>query len=163
MGIIFSRKRIRLESWDYSNSGYYFVTVCTKNGDCLFGDIVNGVMDLSEYGIIAESELVMIPTRYDNVDVDKYIVMPNHVHMIVGINGSVSGNKKADLPNIVGKYKAGVTRAVGNAFMRSQQIWQRRYYDHIIRNEKDYWRVSRIIDENVYKWAEDEYYEKPNE
>ena len=106
------RKNIRLKDYDYSQGGYYFVTVCTKDRLNLFGDIINGEIQLNEVGMIAESELLKIESRYDNVRIDKYVVMPNHVHMIIVIDSAERINPfptGIDIPNIVGKYKAGVT------------------------------------------------------
>jgi REP element-mobilizing transposase RayT len=157
------RKKIRLDGYDYSSAGYYFITMCVKGNAHLFGEVSNGTMRLNEYGIIAENELLKIPFRYDNcVQIPKHIVMPNHIHMIVAIPTTERINPfptKADIPNIVGKYKAGVTRIVGNAFMR-YAIWQPRFQDHIIRNEEAYRNIWRYIDNNPAKWAEDDYFVK---
>jgi len=155
------RKQIRLRDYDYSQAGCYFITICAKNRECLFGDIVGGEMLPNEYGMIAKSEIERISTRYDNVSIGGYVIMPNHVHLIVRINPSERINpfptKVADIPNIIGKYKAGVTRIVGNAFMRSAKraIWQGRYHDHIIRNEKSYQEIAEYIENNPMRWELD--------
>jgi REP element-mobilizing transposase RayT len=164
------RKYIRLKNFDYSQTGYYFITICVKNGYELFGEILNGKMNLNEYGNIAKNELLNIPSRYENVQIDKFIIMPNHIHMIVVIYKAELMNQterinpfptKVDIPNIIGKYKAGVTRAVGNAFMRSgimrSEIWQKRYHDRIIRDEEENNRIWKYIDENPLNWDNDEY------
>ena len=116
-------------------------------------------MLLNEYGNVANDEILKIPSRYDNVKIDNHIVMPNHVHLIVVIESTERINPfpTADIPNIIGKYKAGVTRIVGNAFMRSA-IWQPRFHDHIIRNEAEFQRIWQYINENPMNWEEDCFY-----
>ena len=157
------RKNIRLKGYDYSSPGYYFITIGTKNRVYLFGEIDDGNMLLNEYGNIANAELIKIPSRYDNVRIDNYVIMPNHIHMIVVIE-QIKGETErinpfptADIPNIIGKYKAGVTRTVGNAFMRSD-IWQIRFHDYIIRNKNEYDYIYKYINENPDKWEEDKFY-----
>jgi REP element-mobilizing transposase RayT len=76
------RKNIRLKGYDYSKEGYYFITICTKNRLNLFGSIFNGEMYLNDYGKIAENELLNISSHYDKIQIDKFVVMPNHIHMI---------------------------------------------------------------------------------
>ncbi|MCL1823536.1 MAG: hypothetical protein FWG44_04975, partial [Oscillospiraceae bacterium] len=168
---------IRLKNFDYSRAGYYFITICIKDKMDLFGEILNGKMYLNDYGKIAENELLNIPSHYNNVNIDKFIIMPNHIHMIVVICKTEHMNiaeqinlterinpfpTKVDMPNIIGKYKAGVTRTVGNAFMRSdiirQEIWQKRYHDRIIRNEEEYLKIWQYIEENSEHWNEDRYF-----
>jgi len=153
------RKPNRLKNYDYSQSGSYFVTICTKNNECLFGEIINGEMRLNEWGKIAQNELCSIAEHYENVVVDKFVIMPNHVHMIISIRLTERINPfptVVDVPNIVGKYKAGVTRIVGNAFMRSEferkPIWQKSYHDHIIRNQDEYNRIAKYIESNPANW-----------
>jgi len=165
------RKDIRLKGYNYSEAGYYFITLCTKDKRNLFGKITDGMIYLNDCGKFAESELQNIPSHYDRVQIDKYIVMPNHVHMIVVINPARKINQAerinpfptTDIPHVIGRYKAGVTRIVGNAFMRSDplartEIWQKRYHDHIIRNEAEYLKIWKYIDENPMKWEVDKYF-----
>jgi len=158
------RKNIRLKGYDYSQAGYYFITICVKDKMDFFGEVLNGKVCLNECGEIAENELIKIPTHYDNVKIDKFIIMPNHIHMIIVIFSPERINPfptKVDIPNIVGKYKAGVTRTVGNAFMRSDimrnEIWQKSFHDHIIRDEEEYKYIWKYIDENPLNWESDEY------
>ena len=154
------RKHIRLKGYDYSSAGYYFITICTKKRANLFGEIIRGEMCLNNFGIIANTELLNIPSRYTNVEIDNYIIMPNHIHLIVVIKPTERINPfptKADISNIIGNYKAGVTRIVGNAFMRSE-LWQSRFHDHIIRSKSKYDYIYQYIDENPAKWEEDCFY-----
>ena len=106
------------------------------------------------------------PTRlreydYSNIKIDNYVVMPNHIHMIITIEETERINPfptlKYDIPDVIGKLKAGISRNVGNAFMHSekQKIWQTSFHDHIIRGEKDYQKLWEYIDTNVIQWKKD--------
>ena len=158
------RKNIRLKGFDYSSPGAYFVTICTCQKLHLFGQIKNGEILLNRLGEIVQQELGKIESRYNNIQIDKFVVMLNHIHMIIVIVDAEGINPfptiQNDIPNVVGKYKAGVTRNVGNAFMHSikKSIWQRSFYDHIIRSEEDYLKIWEYIDTNVLKWEQDCYY-----
>ena len=158
------RKPTRLKEYDYSQNGAYFITICTHNKRHLFGDIINSQMHLNDLGKIAEKQILNIESHYMNVQIDKYIVMPNHIHMIITILETERINPfptiKYDIPNIVGKFKSGVSRIVGNAFMYSvkRPIWQSSFHDHIIRGEKDYQKIWEYIDTNVASWEKDCFY-----
>ena len=131
-------------------------------------DIVgDGALDvpnvlLSPIGNLAKQELLNIETHYDNIKIDKFAIMPNHIHLIIQITERINPfpTKKHDISNVVGKYKAAVTRRVGNAFMHSEKIkiWQTSFHDHIIRGEKDYLKIWDYIDNNPQKWNEDCFY-----
>ncbi len=153
------RKLNRLNGYDYAEVGVYFITICTKNRECLFGDVINREIVLNEFGKIVENGINNIKCHYENVDVDSHIIMPNHLHLIISINPTERINPfpTVDIPNIIGKFKAGVTRNIGNAFMRSDMggIWQKSYHDHIIRNEKDYFRIKEYIQNNPSSWQND--------
>ncbi len=157
------RKATRLKEHDYSQNGYYFVTICAKDKQKFFGEIVgDGVYDipqmkLSAIGEIVKTELLNVEKHYDNVRIDKFVIMPNHIHIVIQITERINPfpTKKYDLSNVVGKYKAAVSRSVGNAFMHSAKIWQTSFHDHIIRNEADYQRIWNYIHTNPAKWQED--------
>lgn len=166
------RKHVRLAEYDYSQPGYYFVTVCTKEKQHLFGEIISGKMVYRPIGIIAAEELEQIERHRENVRIEKSVVMPNHIHAVVRIVGrdmtchvrpaanQFSRPQKDALPMIVGAYKAAVTRR-GRAAMTSHgptTLWQGRYYEHVIRSEREFREISRYIDENPLKWDQDEYY-----
>ena len=160
------RKPTRLKGYDYSTSGAYFVTVCTHQKLHLFGEIKNGEMLFNDLGKIANQQILNIESHYKNVKIDKYVVMPNHIHMIIMIFETERINPfptiRYDISNIVGKFKASITRNVGNAFMHSvrKPIWQRSFHDHIIRGEKDYQKLWEYIDTNVMCWEKDCFYQK---
>ena len=159
------RRSIRLQGYDYSSSGAYFVTLCTQNRECVFGEIVEGEMRLSPIGRIALQCWQGIPDHFKNVQLDAYVIMPDHVHGIVIIqNEAEVGVRHVELrqntfqhivPNslssIVLQYKASVTRICRREnFTRFR--WQRNYYEHIIRREKDYHAIQRYIIDNPFKW-----------
>lgn len=147
-----SRKSPRMKCFDYSSSRYYFITVCAYQHRCLFGTITltpeNGEMQLSECGEIVEHHIDMLDKRYALVSVHKYVIMPNHLHMILLLENECSDS----VTKIIGLFKSGVSREAGNT------VWQRSFYDHVIRNEEDYRMIWHYIDNNPAKWAMDKYY-----
>jgi len=153
---------MRLKGYDYSSAGCYFITVCIRTQEFLFGNIIAGEMHLSENGNIAKNELLHIPRHYENVKIDKYTIMPNHIHAIITIVGAPlaapagegTGRASASptIGNIVRGYKAGVSRSIGFT------PWQRSYHDHIIRDDTEYHRISQCIDQNPATWQQDQYY-----
>ena len=158
------RKPTRLKKYDYSTPGAYFVTICTHKKSHIFGKIDNEQMQLNKLGIIVNNEILLIKSHYSNVQIEKYTIMPNHIHMIISISETERINpfptKKHDISNIIGKFKAGVTRNVGNAFMHSapKTIFQSSFHDHIIRDENDYKKIWEYIDTNVKRWENDCFY-----
>lgn len=144
----FVRKNPRLKDYDYSLGGYYFITICTKDKLHYFGEVLNEKMDLTTIGEIANKNIEILQKTYKTIKIDKYVLMPNHVHMILIIDKETN----LSISNIIKKYKEWLTKQIG------ESIWQKSYYDHIIRNEKDYYRIWKYIDENVLKWSLDKYY-----
>ncbi len=153
------RKPTRLKGYDYGSVGIYFVTVCTHKKQHLFGKIINQKMCLNGIGHIVEQEITNIESRYANIKIHNFVVMPNHIHFLMEIvNPTERINpfptiKRYDISNVIGKFKAGVTRTVGNAFMHSVSlpIWQRSFHDHIIRGDEDYggiWNTLQPIPGN---------------
>ena len=146
------RKNTRIPGYDYSAQNYYFVTVCTHNRKCLFGD----PMKLNDLGIKAGKFLEEIPQFYPEVTVDKFVIMPNHVHAILVI--SHGEEKEApSLSKVIGQYKMAVSRE----FHRTnpgENLWQRSFHDHIIRNQKSYEKIWLYIEGNPQKWEEDCFY-----
>jgi putative transposase len=167
---IHNRRSIRLKGYDYSREGMYFITICTHDRMCLFGKVENEEMNLNEYGKIAEKCFLAIPEHHPYAKLGPYIVMPNHIHCIieitVGANNysplqtqtkrPIHGTSKT-IGSIVRGFKIGVTKW----FRKNTDIhtvWQRNYYDHIIRNEKSYCRIADYIINNPLKWQDDKYY-----
>ena len=147
------RKQNRLHNYDYTQTGAYFVTICTKDMKWLFGSINDGKMTLSENGIIAENELLKISSHFKDVIMNKHIIMPNHVHaIIVIVSGAVDSAPTMTIGNIIRGYKAGVSRLIGFS------PWQRNFHDHVIRNQEDYNRIAEYVENNPARWTEDRYY-----
>ncbi len=165
------RKKMRLQGYDYGRAGNYFVTICTKNREHFFGAIVGGDVpiaphdvpiaphdvpiaphiELSKIGKIVDDTIAMIPTA------DKYVIMPNHIHIIFRIPPPEDGPMGTSaptksIPMMVRFLKRDVTLACGFS------VWQRGYHDHIIRNDADYRRIWQYIGNNPAKWREDCYY-----
>lgn len=144
----FKRKNPRLKDYNYALGGYYFITICTADKKHIFGEIIEDKIQLNETGKLAYSNIENLEKIYGTINVDKFVVMPNHIHMILIID------KETDLtlPRIIKQYKEWITKTI------KMPIWQKSYYDHIIRNEKDYYRIWKYIDENELKWSLDKYY-----
>jgi len=162
------RKNLRLKDYDYSKNGAYFVTICVREKHEMLGKIVGGdahiapISQLSEYGLVVQKHIENINTSYPYVSVNKYVIMPNHIHLIFVINGTIdfvyggtmwaSSPTSAVIPTIVRTLKTMVTKECGFSF------WQRSYHDHIIQNEDEYRKIWQYIDENPAKWEEDRYF-----
>ena len=166
---IHHRRSIRLCKYNYSQAGLYFITMCTGNRKCLFGNIVDGKMSLNNAGQNANECWWKITDHFPNTALHKFIVMPNHVHGIIEI--TVGANNYSPLPpgtsktigSIVRGFKIGVTKwfriNMPFEFPVGKPVWQRNYYEHIIRNEKSYRQISEYIQTNRLRWREDRYYE----
>ena len=144
-----SRKHPRLKNYDYSSSNYYFVTICTFNKACIFGK----PSELNQQGIAAEVVLKEIERHFSNVRVDKYVIMPNHIHMILALESPNAG-----VSQIIGQYKSSVTRKI-REMNPEQKVWQTSFHDHVIRNQKDYERIWLYIDSNPQNWSRDCFFE----
>ena len=155
------RKPNRLKGYDYGNSGSYFVTICTKNRCNILSDIGRGGALLRPIGKIVETEIRHLMERFD-ILIDKYVIMPNHVHMILTIQRAEQ-SPAPTISDVVCAFKS-ITTKLANQSQQipGQQIWQRSFYDHIIRNEEEYCKIWEYIEENPSKWLEDCYYSDTN-
>ncbi len=144
------RKSPRIKYYDYSSENYYFVTICTRDKKCIFGQ----PDQLNELGRIAEQDILRIPNHYDSVTIKAYIVMPNHIHAIIGI-GENQGNPS--LNTIIGSYKSGVSRKI-RKIDPNRVVWQRSYHDHVIRNQSSYEKIWNYVMHNAQKWEDDCFY-----
>ena len=163
---IHHRRSIRLKSYDYSKPGAYFITLCVQSRQCLFGEMVKGEMKLNGYGKFALQFWLEIPDYYSNVELDKFIVMPNHIHGILIIKNTVGVQNLEPLQNkfqriipksigsIIRGYKIGVTKWFRNN-TNIYSVWQRNYYEHIIRNEKELNQIREYISNNPLQWELD--------
>jgi len=159
----------RLKEWDYSTPWWYFVTICTTNFQNWFGEIKKGKMILNDLGRIVEEEWLKTIEIRSNVDLDYYVIMPNHFHGIPIIKGteiasSVETHRDAslrivknNLSDIIRGFKGSVKKRILTLGYEQFQ-WQSRYYDHIIRNEADLRRIRNYIQNNPLKWEMDECY-----
>ena len=153
---------IRSTEWDYSNPWWYYVTINTKNRVSYFGEVVNEEMVLNKLGQVAETFWKQIPIHYRNVELDYYVIMPNHIHGIIILNATVETRhasslhqKKPTLSNIIGSFKSAVAKYAHENGI-SKFFWQSRFYDRIIRNKKELYNIRKYIEQNPLKW----YYEK---
>jgi putative transposase len=179
-----NRRSIRLQSWDYTQSAAYFVTICTDNRLCVFGEVVQDAMNLNSFGQIAEASWQTIPDHFPHVELDAFVIMPNHIHSIVVIVGDAStsdvtindGRGAAMLRPCDSKRKPhqiSVTPGSLGAIVRSHKsavakqinqlrntpgatVWQRNYHDRIIRNQRELEATRRYIEDNPMQWVLDE-------
>lgn len=156
------RKPNRLPYFDYSTPGAYFITICTKDKKCILGHIVGGgdldapQISLTEQGIIVQNN-IELSDQISNIYVDKYVIMPNHIHLIMFVdrtaaNGTSTSPANAAIPHFVSTFKRFCHKVAG------EQLFQRSYHDHVIRGEKDYLKIWEYIDNNPARWNEDCFY-----
>ncbi len=162
------RKPTRLKDFDYSTPGRYFITICTEHRRELLCKIVgDGVPDvpkniLSYYGEIADKYITQMKDFYDNIKNDKYVIMPNHIHLILFVSESENsfngGTSRTPSPtnSVVTNFISTFKRFCNKEY--NTNIWQRSYYDRIIRNEKEYLAAWEYIDTNAAKWHMDDLY-----
>lgn len=177
------RRPARLAGYDYSQAGVYFVTICTARRICCLSciettDRVGALHEapavrLTGIGQIVEQVILSLPSRYPALGIKKYVIMPNHVHLLLQIGppedrahrdaplraAAEEGKQKrrALLAQVVGYLKMNVSKQVHQT-QPQLVLWQSRYYDHIVRDEGDFLRIWQYIDTNPAKWAQDEYY-----
>lgn len=174
---IHHRRSIRLMGYDYSQPGLYFITLCTHNRAYLFGEIKEGKMILNKYGVIAEKAWLKTESIRDNLKIDAFVIMPNHVHGIIQIVRTNSNSPQRNTPHqetpqpktlfkspsktigaIIRGYKATVTKQIHNSSGQyGTPVWQRNYYEHIIRNDNDYQHIYDYIIDNPAKWQDDKF------
>ena len=144
------RKSPRISGYDYDTPNYYFITVCTHEKQCLFGDPEK----LNCNGIIVKKCLEKIPSISPGIMLEKYVVMPNHIHAIFVIQGE---KNQTNISTVIGQFKMSVTKEIRKGEPK-KEVWQRSFHDHVIRNEADYQRIWTYIENNPQKWEEDCFY-----
>jgi len=166
-----NRRSIRLQEYDYAQPGGYFVTICTHDHKCLFGDVIDSEMRLNELGGIAHAEWRRTAEIRSEIALDAFVIMPNHMHAVVFIADDPPTSSAAALPRtlrgtghrslsaLVAGFKAATTRRA-NALRRRPIVpfWQRNYYEHIVRNEQDLERIRQYVADNPARWSEDGYH-----
>lgn len=171
---IHHRRSMRLKGYDYSRAGAYFVTICTHDRECLFGEIVNGEMQENDYGRIVTAEWLRSTIIRAEIELGEFVTMPNHFHGIIHIVDDLRGDRPVAptpaTPNpaivpgpqeksigaMMAGFKSAATKRI-NEFRQSPgaPMWQRNYYEHIIRDEEDYLRIAEYIGTNPQRWIED--------
>ncbi|MDH7464446.1 hypothetical protein QEG73_24330 [Chitinophagaceae bacterium 26-R-25] len=158
------RRSIRLQGYDYSQAGLYFITLCCHEKNHLFGKIENNQMLLNEAGAIAYDEWFKTPEVRPNVALAEFVVMPNHIHGIIIIKHSESVTQSAinrfngtshTIGAIVRGYKSVVTQKINSTYEHPITVWQRNYYEHIIRTEESYHNIANYIINNPANWQND--------
>ena len=189
------RRSIRLKGYDYSQAGAYFITICTQNRACLFGDVADGEMRLNPAGRMVETVWNELACFYPGVDIDGFVVMPNHIHGIVLVGAAPRGRPDSgqppdpgqprgvaptlpsqgvappsslegvaatlSLPDVVHRFKTLTTKRYADGVKHfgwtpfPGRVWQRNYYEHIIRNEESLNRIRQYILDNPAQWAID--------
>jgi len=168
------RRSIRLSGYDYSQAGAYFVTICTQNRQCLFGEIVDGEMRLNDAGQMVQSVWAELTQHYAGVDIDGFVVMPNHIHGIVILTSvgvgpgacPVKGQPQGvaptlSLPDVVHRFKSLTTARYRRGVMQRgwpgfcNRLWKRNYYEHVIRGGDELDRIRRYVEDNPRMWEMD--------
>jgi putative transposase len=174
------RKQLRMDGYDYSSIGHYFITICINNFKYIFGEIVNNKMYLNKYGNIAKHFIYQIPKHYKNVDIDEFIIMPNHVHILIEIKEmgyatapvsvvtehcSVTTESKTNahpisfryglISKIIKSYKEIVTKSIHRKYNDYSFQWQRSFYDKIIETEDALENIRDYIKNNIQNWKHD--------
>jgi REP element-mobilizing transposase RayT len=167
------RRSVRLPGYDYSQNGAYFITICTQNRECIFGEIEDDAMRLSDAGQIAADSWRWLARQYDHVVLDEWEIMPNHLHAIIVISDDCRGDSRAGgsqtggsrtaptrrpkpLGRLIGAYKTVSTKRINElVHTPGARIWQCNYYEHIIRNDDELNRIRQYIIENPARWGID--------
>lgn len=174
-----NRQSIRLRKYDYSQAGAYFVTICTQNRECFFGNIINEEMVLNDSGKMVKMIWDELPINYPGVNVDEFQIMPNHVHGIIILVGATprgcpettdyinigqargpahTSSSSLSLPDIVHRFKSLTTARYRHGVKQKQwppfpgKLWQRNYYEHIVRDDNELNEIRKYIMDNPPKW-----------
>ncbi len=154
---IHHRRSFMLLGYDYSQSGLYFITICVKGMECLLGDVVDGIMILNDYGRVVENAWFDLSNHISNIYLHEFCVMPNHIHGIIEI---VDNSSSIPLSEIVRQFKTFSARRINLLKgIQNNGIWQRNYYEHIIRSIDSYNKISSYILSNPLNWGDDKFYD----
>ncbi len=164
------RKQLRLKNYDYRQAGVYFVTLCTFEKLSMFGKIIDKKMILNDLGKIVQDEWIKTANIRTHVSLDEFVIMPNHIHGIIIINKNdvgatrrvaLMGLQSGSVGAIIGQFKSSVTKRINeHRNTPGRYVWQRNYYDHIIRNDADLNRIRQYITNNPKQWDIDEHNQK---
>ena len=158
------RKNMRYKNYDYTADGYYFLTLCIKDRQKILSEIIynesdgKAVVRLSEIGKIVERYQLNLPNWYEDISIENYVIMPDHIHIFIGISNwneetqSISaGDNRTDISNIIKTFKTMVTKEIGYS------VWQKSFFDVIVTNPKWFDNVDEYIDDNPQRWYEEKY------
>ena len=162
---LYNRKDPRLKGYDYSTTGAYFLTICTQHRKNILSTIVgegSPLPQLSRYGKIADKWINKIPEKYQEISLDNYVIMPNHIHILLSIiKEDGRGNPSPTVYAAIGWLKYHITKEINQARGTvGQKIFQRSFFDHIVRNRNDYNEIYKYIFENPMRWCFDKLYSK---
>ena len=160
------RRSIRLKEYDYSSPGLYFITICVQDRSCVLGQIEDAVCRLSPAGDAVEAKWRSVPERFAMVEIGPYVVMPNHVHGLIHINAPHPDDPTPSVPSssigsMIQWFKTGTTYDYISGVKNrgwprfNKRLWQRNYWEHIVRNEKEYQRITDYVESNPSLWRED--------
>ena len=162
------RRSIRLKGFDYSSTGAYFVTICTQRYRCIFGRVVEDQVRLSHLGTVVREKWLDLPAHHPGVTLDEFIVMPNHVHGILRLRNAETGTAGRaptverfgrpvanSLSTIIRSYKASVTKRVRELADHRYRVWQNKFWERVIRNDRELADIRLYIRQNPLKWALD--------
>ena len=163
------RKNLRLQEYDYNTPGAYFITFCTHNRRNILSSIVGAIQEspvsrLSICGMIVDSLIRSVPDRF-HVTIDSYVIMPNHVHLMVMLSEADAQRAILESPlqdrsiisKVVGYIKMNASKAIRQQY-GDVTVWQRGYHDHVVRNRADYEMIAKYIHENPIRWELDKFY-----
>ncbi|MFO0793399.1 MAG: transposase [Candidatus Brocadiaceae bacterium] len=160
------RRSIRLKGYDYSRAGAYYVTICTQDRKCFLGNVGDEIVELSPIGKIVDGFWLEIPKHFQNVRLDAFVVMPNHIHGIIFIDDNCRGGvtpplRRPTLGQIVAYYKYQTSKIINQMHNTiGMSVWQRNYYEHVIRDENELNKIRQYIINNPLQWEFDK--ENPN-
>ena len=153
------RKKNRLQTYDYSRNGAYFITICTKNKECILSETVGAsiarpaYVRLTEVGVITKEAIEQIPEHYPDIRMEKYVIMPNHVHLLLLID-TLHGRPMVahTVSRVIQQMKGSITKRLG------RNVFQKSFHDRIIRNDAEYDMIWQYIDTNPLRWEMDCFY-----
>lgn len=160
------RRSIRLKNYDYTQEGAYFITLCTKNKRCIFGDIKQGEIKLNLLGTIARDYWQEIPQHFPHINLDVFVIMPNHIHGILWIVQKIKPEEQprsfgkmipGSIPCVIRSYKGAVTKKINQIWHQKgiSSVWQRNFYKHIHQNEQSLETIRNYIINNPLNWEND--------
>jgi len=159
MPTITRKNSLRLKTFDYASQGSYFITICSEKRKQFFSQIGSGTLNLTLIGNVIDEQWRRIPERFENTYIDEYVIMPNHIHGIITIHKTNPSIHDHNIGNIIQAFKNSVTRRIRN-LGNEELIWQRGFYDRIIRDQIEFNAIKAYIVNNPNNWIEDVYNKK---